>query len=610
MIVLSHAPVDHYYRSRNQSWPLPRARVSGDDVSVRALLDAQAVGKRIQDRTVGAGAAGDTTGKASTALKMNGFAAAHIQLGDAVYHVATDRIVTSSGDDILLRSQSALVLKYLVGALGTLATREELIAEVWPDVSVTDDSLTQCILDIRRAIGDADRVILKTVPKRGFVLTGTVVPCPVETEPAQPVPVPASPLHVDDTGTQADIIVPELDPRDVLPTLAVLPFRTQPDNGHSTLISAFIGDEIAAAISRSEDMNVISRLSTLSLSEGPASLQDLGSILNADFLISGSVFERDNKVLLLIEFAETDRQTVLWSDRMAFDAAGWMHDADAIDRIVTHIRRAIMVNEVRRTRSTPLTDLKLFSVLHGAVGLMHRFSPGDFNRAQNYLEYVTSKAPEHPTPLAWLARWHVLRTVQGWAEDPRHEARAALDFTARALDIEPDHTMALVCEGQVLAHLAHRLDEAQNRYDAALALNPNDAQGRALRGTLAAFCDRGAEGKRDAERAVHLTPNDPHRFFYLALAAGANLSAEDYPRAVTLAKESLRLNRTHASTLRVLAAAQQGAGLHDDARKSAAELLRLQPDLRVSTWMKTAPSAEFEIGRRFAKLLRDSGIPQ
>ena len=166
------------------------------------------------------------------------------------------------------------------------------------------------------------------------------------------------------------------------------------------------------------------------------------------------------------------------------------------------------------------------------------------------------------------------------------------------------------CEGQVLAHLAHRLDEAQSRYDAALALNPNDAQGRALRGTLASFQDRGIEGKRDAERALHLTPNDPHRFFYLALAAGANLSAEDFPRAVTLARESLRLNRTHASTLRVLAAAQQGAGLAEEAAKTAQDLLRLQPDLRVSSWRKTAPSAQFKNGQRFAELLLASGIPE
>ncbi|MBY5934723.1 winged helix-turn-helix domain-containing protein [Tateyamaria omphalii] len=517
--------------------------------------------------------------------------------------------MTASGDEIILRSQSALVLRYLASRLGVLTSREELISVVWPDISVTDDSLTQCILDIRRAIEDRERTVLKTVPKRGFVLYGKPMDGTADKALATAKPRAPEPGWAAQSALEPRV-APQLDPRDVLPTLAVLPFRSQPDSGQGALISTFLGDEIATAISRSEDMNVISRLSTLDMSQEDTNVQGLGRMLNADFIVSGSIFERDNTILLLIEFSETDTQLVLWSDRIGLPAQGWMYDTDCIDQIITNVRRAIMVNEVRRARSASLTDLKLFSVLHGAVGLMHRFAPRDFNLARNYLEYVISQVPDHPTPLAWMARWHVLRTVQGWAEDAQVEARTALDFTARALDISPDHTLALVCEGQVLAHLAQRLDDAELRYDAALSINPNDAQGRALRGILASFCDRGAQGKRDAERALHLTPLDPHRFFYLALAAGANLSAEDYPRAVTLAKESVRLNRTHVSTLRVLAAAQQGAGQFDDARTTASELLQLQPDLRISSWLRTAPSAQFRNGQRFAELLRGAGIPQ
>ncbi|MEL7259807.1 MAG: winged helix-turn-helix domain-containing protein [Pseudomonadota bacterium] len=541
----------------------------------------------------------------------------HIRLGDATYQVGTERIVTASGDEVLLRSQSAQVLRYLVKHLGQLTQRDDLIAEVWADVAVTDDSLTQCISDIRRAIGDSGRSILKTVPKRGYVLHGEVrdaapAPAPQPLQTVSGAPATARAVHspMDVLPLQAEpVITPQLDPRDVLPTLAVLPFRAQADSAHGSMMSMFLGDEIARAISRSEDMNVISRLSTLDLSQRGGA-RDAGRLLNADFILSGSVLEMGQTVILMVEFAEADSQLVLWSDRMALPAETWLTQGESIDEIVTHIRRAIMVNEVRRARSAPLSDLKLFSVLHGAVGLMHRFSFEDFERAQKYLDYVISHAPNHPTPLAWLARWHVLRTVQGWADDPQREARVALDLTSRALDLDPNHTLALVCEGHVLGHLARRMDDAQSRYDAALSNSPNDSQGRALRGTLASFQDRGAEGKRDTERALHLTPLDPHRFFYLALAAGANLSTEDYPRAVTLAKESLRLNRTHVSTLRVLAAAQQGAGEYDDARQTTAELLRHQPELSVSTWLKMAPSADFKNGRRFAELLHAAGIPK
>ncbi|WP_076449816.1 winged helix-turn-helix domain-containing tetratricopeptide repeat protein [Roseivivax lentus] len=556
----------------------------------------------------------------------------HIRLGRATYHPGTERILTASGDEIVLRAQSAQVLRALIGRLGALSPRDDLIAEVWPDVAVTDDSLTQCILDIRRAIGDADRSVLRTMPKRGYVLHGELVQGPVPAAPGQAAAhasvgiAPATPRSPAETG-RADAapdpsrdpgaphyahplrIIPQLDPRDVLPTLAVLPFRAPPDSSRAAIVSAYLGDEIAGGISRSEDMNVISRLSTLELGQGAGDLRRVGQMLNADFVLSGSVFDRGTSSLLLVEFAETTSQRVLWSDRMALADRAWIEDDECVGRIVAQVRRAIMTNEVRRVRSSALRDLKLFSVLHGAVGLMHRFAPKEFNLARNYLDYVIEKAPDHPTPLAWLARWHVLRAVQGWTEDTKCEARAALDFTGRALDIDPDHTLALVSEGQVLAHLAHRLDEAESRYNTALAITPNDAQCLALRGMFSAIRDRGAEGKRDTERALHLSPLHPHRFFFLAQAAAANIAAKDYPRAVTLAKESLRLNRTHVSTLRTLAIAQAGADQMEDARRTAAELMRLHPGMRVSSWLKNSPSSGYELGRSAAEKLKLSGIP-
>src|SRR6476659_7037261 len=50
---------------------------------------------------------------------------------------------------------------------------------VWPGVAVTDDSLVQCIHQIRRALGDDGHAILKTVPKRGYRF---VLPTEPETE--------------------------------------------------------------------------------------------------------------------------------------------------------------------------------------------------------------------------------------------------------------------------------------------------------------------------------------------------------------------------------------------------------------------------------------------
>jgi pimeloyl-ACP methyl ester carboxylesterase len=51
-----------------------------------------------------------------------------------------------------------------------------MIKAVWPSVTVTDESLTRCISEVRRALGDEGQRIVKTVPKRGYLLDVPVKP--------------------------------------------------------------------------------------------------------------------------------------------------------------------------------------------------------------------------------------------------------------------------------------------------------------------------------------------------------------------------------------------------------------------------------------------------
>lgn len=76
--------------------------------------------------------------------------------------------------DVKLRPQSFEVLKILVENHGRLIFKNQLHEQVWRGVSVTDDSITQCVLDIRKAVGDADRDLIKTVPRRGYIFNAPV----------------------------------------------------------------------------------------------------------------------------------------------------------------------------------------------------------------------------------------------------------------------------------------------------------------------------------------------------------------------------------------------------------------------------------------------------
>jgi adenylate cyclase len=66
-------------------------------------------------------------------------------------------------EEVALRPKSFEVLVDLVQRHGRLVSRDELMRAVWPDVSVTDEAVTKCIADIRRAVEDETQQLIRTV---------------------------------------------------------------------------------------------------------------------------------------------------------------------------------------------------------------------------------------------------------------------------------------------------------------------------------------------------------------------------------------------------------------------------------------------------------------
>src|SRR5215813_2969590 len=77
-------------------------------------------------------------------------------------------------EDIELRPKAFEVLKYLAENAGRLVGKQELYDAIWPNVIVSDDSITQCIRELRSKLGDDDHSLIKTVSRRGYLLDTTV----------------------------------------------------------------------------------------------------------------------------------------------------------------------------------------------------------------------------------------------------------------------------------------------------------------------------------------------------------------------------------------------------------------------------------------------------
>jgi DNA-binding winged helix-turn-helix (wHTH) protein len=96
--------------------------------------------------------------------------------------------------DIALRPKAFDVLCYLAQNAGRLVSKQELYEAVWPNVIVSDDSIAQCIRELRSRLGDDDHSLIKTVPRRGYMLAATVVaPTPQELPEAVATTPPEAP---------------------------------------------------------------------------------------------------------------------------------------------------------------------------------------------------------------------------------------------------------------------------------------------------------------------------------------------------------------------------------------------------------------------------------
>jgi adenylate cyclase len=393
------------------------------------------------------------------------------------------------------------------------------------------------------------------------------------------------------------------------PTIAIIPFKAR-GGGHEVL-GEVLADEVISVLSRSSDLSVISRLSTTAFRDREATIGEMSAHLNASYVLSGAYRISHGQVALAAELAEARSGRVVWAKELKGRVAAILEgNGELIEGIVGEVSAAVTARELERTQSLSPPTLENYTLLIGAISLMHRLSAHDFHRARQMLEVLTSRAPRLAIPQAWLAKWHVLRVQQGWSSDPKADAQAALECTKRALDTDSHCSLALAIDGFVHTNLLKSLDVAQERYELALDVNPSDSLAWLLKGMLHAFKGEGKAAMRDTQRALRLSPLDPHRYFYDSLAASAALSAGQHERAIELARRSLRANRTHTSTYRVLVISQWQSGRHEEARRNAKELMRLEPTLSVGKWLERSPSSGYEIGRICARAMKEAGVPQ
>ena len=404
---------------------------------------------------------------------------------------------------------------------------------------------------------------------------------------------------------------PVLDSQRALrPTVAVIPFTLLGSGPPFLSVGEIIADEVIAALSRSPELRVVSRLSTTAFRDRAVRLDDIRAFLGATYVLTGTYRVSGEMLIVVVELADARNSEIVWAQTLRGRADGLVaQDDNVVAAIVQGVGNAVMKSEVVRTRSRALPTLDAYTLLLGGIGLMHSSDPRDFDKSREAFEQLIERYPRFSAPHAYLAEWHVFKVTQGWFTSLEREAAAALDHAKRALDVDTPDSHELTAYGLVHTNLLHQHDVARASYDQALGKNPNQGLAWLHRGVLAAFQGRGAEAVEETSHAVMLSPLDPWRYYYDSLCATAALAAKDYEAAIALAERSLQGNRLHASTLRVVAIASAELGLMEDARQAIADLRRLDPSLTVSGYRARSAARHYETGVIWSNALQRAGLP-
>lgn len=230
-----------------------------------------------------------------------------IQLGSTVFDPSAQVLRDGAGSRIELRAQTVRVLEFLIAVNGALVVKDDLVRAVWAKIAVTDDSLVQCIGEIRTAIGDVRHEVLQTERRRGYRLVATAPPNnpTIKTPMAIAAIAPPSPGPVDFAT----------------PAIAVMPFTSLHGDERSERLAMVFAGDLISELARHKALRVISRISSFALKGQTLGSKELCEKLNARFVVCGQVQFLEDTIDWSLEMVDGEHDEIVWSERRKFKFA-------------------------------------------------------------------------------------------------------------------------------------------------------------------------------------------------------------------------------------------------------------------------------------------------
>ena len=404
------------------------------------------------------------------------------------------------------------LLILLVTRRGELVTRDEIIARLWGDGIFVDveTGVNTAVRKIRQALNDSsdDPAFIETVTGKGYRFVATVE---AKHSPG---------------GCETTIMV------------AVLPFvNLSGDPSHEYLADGLTEDMIAllSQLDR-QRLRVIGRRSAMSYKCSPKPLATIGTELNVEFIVEGSIRNLGDRWQIRCTLNRASDQVQLWSHSYHRDLVSIVtlqHDvAFAISEQVQLHLSPERLESVARRHSVETAAYDLY--LRGRR-FWNQLTPATTRLAIEYYNRATDI--DHDYALAWagLAEAFASAPINGDA-DPRDMWPRARDAAEIAIRANPSLSEAQHVSGQVQWFFDWDFSAAETAFRKAVALDPSNAWAHTMLSHAVSQMGRHKEARLLMERAFLLEPLSP---LHQAMWSQVSFQARDHEHAAERARRAI-----------------------------------------------------------------------
>jgi adenylate cyclase len=532
-----------------------------------------------------------------------------MKIGDWTCEPALNQL--SAGDkSVRLEPKAMAVLVHLAERPGEVVSREALLAAAWPGVVVSDDALTQVVIKLRKALGDAAEkpAYIQTISKKGYRLVAPVVGS--ETAPTPPAPrrrwMPAAAVAAAALLAAAvttfwiwDEATPSVTPgpaarteRAADPTVSIRPFEALGNDPQALLLARGLTADLVT------DLTKLSGLSLIGLSQ-PGETP-------TRYLVSGTVQRVADRLRLHIHLTDGQTGKTLWSERFDRPLADFFAIQEELGaKIVQTLPAKVSEAELRRMAQRHTRNLEAYETFQrGQAALLVR-RKAENETARELFKRAIALDANFARAYAALALTYAADYRNQWTADGAAALERAFELARTAHQIDPDIRETY----WVLAfvHLERREPKEVLRYlETAVQLYPSYADAYAFMGGIKTYTGRPAEAVPLVRTAMRLNPDAG--YLYFLILGRAYLALGDVDQARVNLEQALKRNPEDLESNIYMAALYLAAGDKGAAAWKADEIRVLQPGFSSRRWLETHPLTDPAQKRKLVQALTELGL--